>query len=289
MNNLKEKSMKIVFLICALCSVAAVAAICIFLFARGLPAIAEIGFFKFIFGTKWKPTKGLFGILPMIVGSIYVTAGAMLIGAPIGILTAVFLYKYCPKKLYKHFKTSINLLAGIPSIVYGFFALVVIVPLIQLLSETSGKGMLTAAIILGVMILPTIISTTEAALTATDSSFFEGSLALGATKERSIFFSVFPAAKSGILSGVILGVGRAIGETMAVVMIIGNQAMFPKSIFSGIRTMTANIVLEMAYAEGLHLDALIATAVVLFVFIMIINVSFSCLKSEGKRQGGKNK
>lgn len=289
MSRVKEKIMNIVFLLCALCSVAAVVVICVFLFARGLPAIAEIGFFKFIFGTKWKPSQGVFGIFPMIVGSIYVTAGAMIIGVPIGIFTAVFLYKYCPDKLYKFVKPAINLLAGIPSIVYGFFALVVIVPLVQILSATSGKGMFTAALILGIMILPTIISTTEAALKAADPSYFEGSLALGATKERSIFCSVFPAAKSGILSGVILGVGRAIGETMAVVMIIGNQAMFPKTIFSGIRTMTANIVLEMAYAEGLHLDALIATAVVLFVFIMIINVSFSCLKADGNKQGREKK
>ena len=288
MNKAKENIMKSVFLLCALCSVAAVTAICIFLFARGLPAIAEIGPFKFIFGTKWKPTQGIFGILPMIVGSIYVTAGAMVIGVPIGVLTAVFLYKYCHDKLYKLIKPAIDLLAGIPSIVYGFFALVVIVPIVQMISDTSGKGMFTASLILGIMILPTIISTTESSLKATDTSYFEGSLALGATKERSIFFSVFPTARSGILSGIILGVGRAIGETMAVVMIIGNQAIFPKTIFSGIRTMTANIVLEMAYAEGLHLDALIATAVVLFVFIMIINISFSCLKESGRKQG-KNK
>lgn len=289
LNKAKEKIMKVVFLLCALCSVAAVAAICIFLFARGVPAIAEIGPLKFIFGTKWKPTQQLFGILPMIVGSIYVTAGAMVIGAPIGILTAVFLYKYCPVKVYRFVKPAVNLLAGIPSIVYGFFALVVIVPVIQILSDTSGKGMLTASIVLGLMILPTIISTTESALKSADISYFEGSLALGATKERSIFASVFPAARSGILSGIILGVGRAIGETMAVVMIIGNQTVFPKTIFSGIRTMTANIVLEMAYAEGLHLDALIATAVVLFVFIMIINLSFSCIKGNGMKQGVKNK
>lgn len=288
LSKAKEKIMQAVFLLSALVSVVAVAAICIFLFAQGIPAIAEIGPIKFLLGTRWKPSQELFGILPMIVGSIYVTAGAVIVGVPIGILTAVFLYKYCPQKLYKLIKPAIDLLAGIPSIVYGFFALVVIVPIVQQLTGTSGKGMFTASLLLGIMILPTVISTSEAALRAVPSSYYEGSLALGATKERSIFRSVFPAAKSGIFSGIILGIGRAIGETMAVVMIIGNQAVFPKTLFSGVRTMTANIVLEMAYAEGLHLKALIATAVVLFVFIMIINISFSCLKESGKKQVKKN-
>ena len=275
MSNVKEVLMKILFLLCACISILAVAVICIFIFANGVPAIGKIGFTDFIFGTHWRPNSGEFGIFPMIVASIYVTAGAIVIGVPIGILTAVFLACYCPKKIYKVIKPLINLLASIPSVVYGFFCLVVVVPIIQELTHTSGKGILTASILLGIMILPTIINTTESSIRAVPNMYFEGSLALGATKERSIFKTVIPAAKSGIMSGVILSIGRAIGETMAVVMVAGNQAIMPKSITSGVRTLTSNIVMEMAYAEGLHREALIATAVVLFVFILIINICFS--------------
>lgn len=275
MSNVKEVLMKILFLLCACISILAVAVICIFIFANGVPAIGKIGFTDFILGTHWRPNSGEFGIFPMIVASIYVTAGAIVIGVPIGILTAVFLACYCPKKIYKVIKPLINLLASIPSVVYGFFCLVVVVPIIQELTHTSGKGILTASILLGIMILPTIINTTESSIRAVPNMYFEGSLALGATKERSIFKTVIPAAKSGIMSGVILSIGRAIGETMAVVMVAGNQAIMPKSITSGVRTLTSNIVMEMAYAEGLHREALIATAVVLFVFILIINICFS--------------
>ena len=275
MSNVKEVLMKILFLLCACISILAVAVICIFIFANGVPAIGIIGFTDFIFGTHWRPNSGEFGIFPMIVASIYVTAGAIVIGVPIGILTAVFLACYCPKKIYKVIKPLINLLASIPSVVYGFFCLVVVVPIIQELTHTSGKGILTASILLGIMILPTIINTTESSIRAVPNMYFEGSLALGATKERSIFKTVIPAAKSGIMSGIILSIGRAIGETMAVVMVAGNQAIMPKSITSGVRTLTSNIVMEMAYAEGLHREALIATAVVLFVFILIINICFS--------------
>lgn len=275
MSNVKEVLMKILFLLCACISILAVAVICIFIFANGVPAIGKIGFTDFIFGTHWRPNSGEFGIFPMIVASIYVTAGAIVIGVPIGILTAVFLACYCPKKIYKVIKPLINLLASIPSVVYGFFCLVVVVPIIQELTHTSGKGILTASILLGIMILPTIINTTESSIRAVPNMYFEGSLALGVTKERSIFKTVIPAAKSGIMSGIILSIGRAIGETMAVVMVAGNQAIMPKSITSGVRTLTSNIVMEMAYAEGLHREALIATAVVLFVFILIINICFS--------------
>lgn len=275
MSNVKEVLIKILFLLCACISILAVAVICIFIFANGVPAIGKIGFTDFIFGTHWRPNSGEFGIFPMIVASIYVTAGAIVIGVPIGILTAVFLAYYCPKKIYKVIKPLINLLASIPSVVYGFFCLVVVVPIIQELTHTSGKGILTASILLGIMILPTIINTTESSIRAVPNMYFEGSLALGATKERSIFKTVIPAAKSGIMSGIILSIGRAIGETMAVVMVAGNQAIMPKSITSGVRTLTSNIVMEMAYAEGLHREALIATAVVLFVFILIINICFS--------------
>ena len=286
MNKVLDFLMKIVFLVCACISIAAVITICVFMFANGVPAIKEIGITKFLFGTQWRVSQNLFGIWPMIVGSIYVTAGAMIIGVPIGLLTAVFLAKYCPKKLYKFIKPIINLMAGIPSIIYGFFGLVVIIPIIQEMFGTAGDGILAASILLGMMILPTIINTAESSIVAVPEAYYEGSvpesyyegaLALGATKERSIFKTVIPAAKSGVMSGIILGMGRAIGETMAVVMVAGNQAIIPDSITSGVRTLTANIVLEMAYATGLHRRALIATAVVLFVFVLIINVCFSII------------
>ncbi len=275
--------MRIVFLLCACASVIAVLMICRFIFVNGIPAISEIGFENFIFGRVWKPKQEMFGIFPMIVASIYVTAGAIIVGVPIGIFTAVFMAYYCPKPLYKIVKPMVNLLASVPSIVYGFFCLVVIVPVIQKLTDTSGKGILTASILLGIMILPTIVNTAEASLRAVPNQYFDGALALGATKERCIFRVVIPAARSGILSGVILGIGRAIGETMAVVMIAGNQAILPESITSGVRTLTSNIVLEMGYASGLHRGALIGTAVVLFVFILIINLCFSIVtrKKEG--------
>ena len=269
--------MKTVFLLCACISIFAVVIICLFIFANGVPAVGEIGFFDFIFGTHWKPSSGEFGIFPMIVASVYVTGGAIIIGVPIGLLTAVFLAKYCPKKLYKVIKPLINLLASIPSIVYGFFCLVVVVPIIQELTNTSGKGILTASILLGIMILPTIINTSESSIRAVPDMYYEGALALGATKERSILKTVIPAAKSGIMSGIILGIGRAIGETMAVVMIAGNTPIMPKGITSSVRTLTSNIVMEMAYSSGLHQKALIATAMVLFVFILIINICFSII------------
>lgn len=274
----REFIMKIVFLLCACVSIVAVIAICLFMFANGFPAIAEIGPAEFLLGTEWRPGQNLFGIFPMIIGSIYVTAGAIIFGVPIGILCAVFLAYYCPDKLYTLLKPAVDLLAGIPSIVYGFFGLVVIVPAIQQIFNTGGKGVLTASLLLGIMILPTIISVTEASLRAVPESYYEGSLALGATKERTIFKAVMTAARSGVMSGVILGVGRAIGETMAVIMVAGNQAAIPDSILKGVRTLTANIVLEMAYAADLHRDALIATAVVLFVFILLINICFSLVK-----------
>ncbi|MBQ8903408.1 MAG: phosphate ABC transporter permease subunit PstC [Oscillospiraceae bacterium] len=282
MNKYKEQLMHAVFLISACISIAAVVTICVFLFANGVPAIAEIGVFDFILGQKWKPLENQFGIFPMIVGSIYVTAGAILIGVPTGIFCAVFMAKFCPEKLYRILKPSIELMAGIPSIVYGFFGLMVIVPAMQNIFGGSGKGMLTASVLLGIMILPTIIGVAESAIRAVPESYYEGSLALGATSERSVFFAVLPAAKNGIMAGVILGIGRAIGETMAVVMVCGNQSVLPKNLTSGIRTLTANIVLEMGYAADLHRDALIATAVVLFVFILIINTLFSVIKNRSK-------
>ena len=278
MQKVKEGIMHALFLICACVSILAVVLICAYLFASGVPAIGEIGVTDFLFGTKWKPSSGYYGIFPMIIGSILVTGIAVVIGVPIGILCAVFMSHYCPKKLYRFVKPAINLLAGIPSIVYGFFGLVVIVPIMKELFGGSGKSLLTAGILLGIMILPTVIKTTESSLNAVPKSYYEGALALGATHERSVFFASLPAAKSGILAAIILGVGRAIGETMAVILVAGNQTVIPKSITSGIRTLTSNIVMEMGYAGGLHREALIATGVVLFVFILIINLCFSALK-----------
>lgn len=278
MKDLKEIIMHGVFLGAACVSILAVALICIFLFANGLPAIAKIGPVNFLAGMKWKPMNEIFGIFPMIVGSIYVTAGAIAAGVPIGILCAVFMAGFCPKRLYPILKPAIELMAGIPSIVYGFFGLVVIVPFMQRILGGSGKSMLTASVLLGIMILPTIINVSESSIRAVPESYYEGALALGDTHERSVFRAVLPAAKSGILAGVILGVGRAIGETMAVIMVAGNQPVLPESLLSGVRTLTANIVLEMGYAADLHREALIATGVVLFVFILLINLLFSLVK-----------
>lgn len=278
MNNFKEKAMQVVFALSACISILAVVLICVFLFANGIPAISEIGVGKFLGGTSWKPSNDVYGIFPMIVGSLYVTAGAMLIGVPIGILTAVFMARFCPKGIYKVAKPAIELLAGIPSVVYGFFGLMVIVPLIRKLFGGSGTSMLAASVVLGIMILPTIIGVSESAIRAVPESYYEGSLGLGASHERSVFFAVLPAAKSGILAAIILGLGRAVGETMAVVMVAGNQAIIPEKLTQGVRTMTANIVLEMGYATDLHREALIATAVVLFVFILLINLTFSVIK-----------
>ena len=282
MKNIKEKVMKLLFFLTALVSIAAVILICIFLFASGIPAIKEIGVFKFLLGTSWKPANNLYGILPMIVGSFYVTAGALIIGVPIGILTAVFMARFAPRSIYAPLKAAVNLMAGIPSVVSGFFGLVVLVPFIREAFGGRGMSVLTASVLLGLMILPTIISVSETSIRAVPESYYEGGLALGASHERSVFFTVLPAAKSGIFAGVVLGIGRAVGETMAVMMVAGNQAVIPDSMLSGVRTLTTNIVLEMGYSTDLHREALIGTAVVLFVFILIINLSLSLFKRRVK-------
>ena len=284
-----EKFMRGVFFIAACASVLAVALICVFLFANGIPAMSEIGFLDFLTGKMWKPNNDIYGIFPMIVGSLYVTAGAIIVGVPIGILTAVFMAFYCPKQIYKPLKTATELLAGIPSVVYGFFGLVVLVPIIRQLGRDlgfsgNGSSMLTASLLLGMMILPTIIGLTESSLRAVPTQYYEGAVALGATHERAIFRVVLPAAKSGTIAAIVLGVGRAIGETMAVIMVAGNQARMPQGIFRGIRTLTANIVIEMGYATDLHREALIATGVVLFVFILIINFCVALLNRRDSRE-----
>ncbi len=226
-----EKLMEIIFFISACASIISVILICYFMFANGIPAIGKIGTFNFLLGKDWSPSNipPSFGIFPMIVGSIYVTAGAIILGVPIGILTAVYLAKFCPPKLYKFLKPAVNLMAGIPSIIYGFFGLVVLVPLTRELFGGTGSSILTASILLGIMILPTIIGLSEAAIRSVPASYYEGAIALGATHEYSIFFAMLPAAKSGILSSIVLGIGRAIGETMAVIMVAGNQARMPKA------------------------------------------------------------
>ena len=279
LQKVKEKGMEFVFMLCACVSILAVALICIFLFANGVPAMAKIGFGKFLLGRTWQAGNGLFGIFPMIIGSIYVTAGAIIVGVPIGILAAVFLARFCPKPLYRIMKPGVELLAGIPSVVYGFFGLMIIVPWVRDTFRPyyggNGLSLFSAALLLGIMILPTIISISESAIRSVPDKYYQGALALGATHERSVFRTVVPAAKSGIMAGIVLGIGRAFGETMAVIMIAGNQAWIPDNMFQGIRTLTANIVMEMGYAQDLHREALIATGVVLFVFILIINTLFS--------------
>lgn len=280
MKKISEKVMHAVFFLAAAASIIAVIIICLFLFANGIPAMKKIGLFNFLLGRTWKPSDSppSFGIFPMIFGSIYITAGAIIIGVPIGILTAVFMAKYCPKRLYKILKPATELLAGIPSVVYGFFGLVVIVPMVRAIFGGTGSSIFAASVLLGIMILPTIIGVSESALRSVPQSYYEGSLALGATHERTVFRVMLPAAKSGIMAGVVLGIGRAIGETMAVIMVAGNQARMPAGLFKGVRTLTANIVIEMGYAAELHREALIATGVVLFVFILIINITSSLLK-----------
>ena len=272
MEKRKEEIMKFVFLLAACASIATVAMICLFLFANGLPTIGKIGAADFFLGERWRPANDVYGILPMILGSLYVTLGAIVVGVPVGILTAVFMARFCPEKIYNVLKPSVELLAGIPSVVYGFFGLVVMVPFIREHIGGTGSSMLTASLLLGMMILPTLISVAEAALRAVPDSYYEGALALGAGHVRSVFFTV------------ILGMGRAVGETMAVIMVAGNQARMPIGILEGVRTMTTNIVIEMGYAADLHRDALIATAVVLFVFILIINLTFSYLKGKVVQQ-----
>lgn len=281
-HQIREGVAHFLLAVAAAVSIAAVALICAFLFANGIPAIAQIGLFDFLLGMRWKPGNDIFGIFPMIVGSLYVTAGAIIVGVPVGILSAIFLSKFASGRVAKVMTSCIELLAGIPSVVFGFFGLVVVVPFIRDMHPGTGLSLLAAALILGFMILPTVITVARNSLDAVPRSYYEGSLALGATHERSVFRVLVPAAASGIIAGVVLGICRAIGETMAVVMVAGNQAVIPDSIFDGVRTMTANIVLEMGYAAGLHREALIATGVVLFVFVMSFTLLLNVIKRKGE-------
>jgi phosphate transport system permease protein len=279
-NKSFESFMKGIFILSAMTSIISIVLICVFIFSGGVPFIKSYGLKNFLLGTQWKPSNSppSYGILPMILGSLYVTIGAVIIGVPVGVLTATYLSKFANKRLYKFLKPSVNLMAGIPSIVYGFFALTALVPVIRNFFGGTGMNIISASILLGIMILPTIIGISEAAIRAVPESYYEGSVALGASHERAIVSVVLPAAKSGIISSIILGIGRAIGETMAVILVAGNQARMPQGITKGVRTLTTNIVMDMAYAADAHREALIATAVVLFVFILIINGLFFIVK-----------
>jgi len=279
----KERFMNGVFFISALMSIVSLLLIIYFMFSNGIPVMLEYGIDEFLFGTTWRPTSSdpQFGLLPMIMGSIYVTIGAAVIGVPIGVLTALFMAEYCPPWLYKFLKPAVSLMASIPSIVYGFFALQFLVPLVRDYIGGNGYSMLTAMMLLGIMILPTVIELSESALRAVPRSYYDGSVALGATHERTTMSILIPAASSGVISSIVLGIGRAIGETMAVVLVAGNQPIMPGGLLQGLRTLTTNIVLEMSYASGDHRSALIATGVILFVFILIINSVFLVFKNKG--------
>lgn len=267
--------MRAVFLAAACVCMLAVALITLFLLANGLPAFGKIGALKFLTGTLWRPGNDIYGVAPMILGSLYVTAGAVALGAPVGVLTGVYLARFCPRRARGTLRQAVNLLSGIPSVVYGFFGLVALAPTISRVFGGSGRNMLTASLLLGLMILPTVISVTETSVSAVPDSCYQGALALGATHERAVFSAVLPAARSGVTTGIALGVARAIGEATAVVMVAGNQPAMPSGLLRGLRTLTANIVLEMGYAADLHKGALAATAVTLFVFTLGVNVLLS--------------
>ncbi len=278
----KEIGMMAVFAAAALIFVAAVLMICIYLFARAIPGISEIGWVNFLFGADWALGMDLFGIGTLVVGTCYSTAGALIVGVPVGLLTATFMAFYCPKWLYKILKPLTNILAGIPSIVYGYFGLKVIVPIVRNAFGGAGFNLITASLVLGVMILPTVISITENSLRAVPKSYYEGAVALGATKERAIFRTVFPAAGSGVMTAIILGLGRAIGETAAITLLCGNVAHFPTSLTDPFVTLASGISSGMGYASGLRLEALIGCAAVLFIFVLIITVLVMLLKRKAK-------
>lgn len=294
--QVKEKIYEKLLLLCALIAVITILLIGIFVFVEGLPALRHTGLVQFIIGTEWRGSEGVFGIFPMIIGTIVVTLGSLVLGVPTGLATAVFLAEIAPPKVAKMVRPAIELLAGIPSVVYGLFGLTIVVPFVRKLAVfyygdritadvQSGFSLLAASIILAIMILPTIISISEDAIRAVPREFREGSLALGATHWQTISKVILPAARSGIIAGIVLGMGRAIGETMAVIMVAGNSAIIPTSIFSKVRTLTGNIAIEMSYAQGLHTNALFATGAVLFVMIMVINYLASVIVRKGVKIG----
>lgn len=278
-NAIVDNVMKYIFFICSIFAVIVVFSICIFIFIYSVPLFKESGFFKFIFGKDWQPSFNKFGIFPMIVGSLYVTILSTLIGGGFGLFTAIYISMFCPKKLKIVLSQIIDLLAGIPSIVYGFFGMIVLVPFLKNISPNGvGEGVLASSIILGIMILPTITSISRYNLEAVYKYYYDGAVALGSTHSQAIFGVIVKAAKSGIFSAMVLGMGRAIGETMAVMMIAGNAPFIPKDLFSYFRTMTINIALEMGYATGIHRSSLIATAFVLLLFILLLNIILYLIK-----------
>ncbi|MBE5975426.1 MAG: phosphate ABC transporter permease subunit PstC [Paenibacillaceae bacterium] len=273
MKSFKEKLTERVFLLIALSTLSVLALITVFIFIKGMPIIAKVGIINFVFGMKWAPSQGYYGIFPMIVGSVSVTIGAAIVGVPIAICCSIFLAEFAPAKLRNVFRPAIQLLAAIPSVVYGFWGVLFVVPAIRKYMGGPGLSILAGSIILGIMILPTIISITEVSLLALPRHYKDGALALGLTQWQTIRSLLLPAAKSGIVAAVILGLGRAIGETMAVIMVLGNAVALPHSVLDPVRTLTTNIGIEMGYASGEHQQALFATGIVLFVIIMILNAT----------------
>ena len=288
--KVKENTGKVIFATTAVICVIAVVAIFVFMLVKSIPAFNKIGFFKFVFGDKWAPDRldkydtvalsGSYGVFKMIVGTLCATLGALLIGGTLGYFTAVFIAFYCPKKLKKIFSSVINLLAGIPSVVYGFFGIVFLLPLLAKIAPNNGSGLLATSIILGIMILPTVVSLSKTSLEAVPRAYYEGALALGATHSEAVFGTVTKSAKSGITASLILGIGRALGETMAVVMVAGNSVAYPDSLFRSFRVLTANIVMEMGYAGEVQMGALVATGVVLLVFVLIVNLVFGIISKK---------
>ncbi len=269
----KEKLIEKVLMLLAFSAIGSLLLITIFIFNEGLPIIIKTGVGNFIFGAHWAPTKGHFGILAMILSSIYVTVGALICGVPLALACAIVLAEFAPPRLTRILKPTIELLAGIPSVVYGFLGVVLLVPLIREYLGGPGLSLLAAALILGIMILPTVISISIDAINAVPNIYREGSIALGATQWQTVRKLVLPAARSGIITAIILGMGRAIGETMAVIMVAGNALKIPTSVLDPVRTLTANIALELGYASGAHREALFATGIVLFIIIMILNTT----------------
>jgi len=271
MNIKKEKNLRRAFFFIALSTLSVLAIITLFIFFEGIPLINKVGVFKFLFGMKWAPSQGLYGIFPMIIGTLSVTFGAALIGVPVALCVSIFLTEFAPKQIRMFMRSTIQLLAGIPSVVYGFWGLTFIVPFIRDYLGGPGLSILAGSLILAIMILPTIISISEVSLLALPGLYKQGSLALGATHWQTIWRVLIPAGKSGIMAAIILGIGRAIGETMAVIMVLGNAVALPNSILDPARTLTTNIGIEMGYASGDHQQALFATGIVLLVMIMILN------------------
>jgi len=280
-----EQVAKGLLTVVAFSALASLLLIAVFIFKEGLPFMLKVGLSDFLFSSEWKPEEGKFGIYSMIISSLYVTLGAMLIGAPLGIAGAIFMNEFLPKPIMRIIKPTIELLAGIPSVVFGFLGVMVLAPFIREHMGGPGLSILAASIILGIMVLPTVISISTDAIAAVPNSYREGALALGATRWQSVHMVILKAARSGIIASVILAMGRSLGETMAVIMVAGNTVRIPHSLTDPVRTLTANIALEMSNATGLAREALFATGIVLFILIMILNaIAISAMKSKGGKR-----